>query len=83
MCLHGHAIAASMCMEEEKKKQAMFSCVYLYAMSPSPYKMCVLCIMCAVEQSPPDNKVLCTHEAQEGLHEKEKYKEVTQLLPHS
>ena len=58
-------------MEEEKKKQAMFSCVYQYAMSPSPYKMCVVCIMCAVEQSPPDSKELCTHEAQEGLHEKE------------
>ena len=69
MCLQGHAIAASMCMEEKKKKkQAMFSCVYLYAMSPSPYKMCVVCI---IEQSPPVNKVLCTHEAQEGLHEKE------------
>ena len=43
--------------------------------------MCLLCIMCAVEQSPPDSKVLCTHEAQEGLHEKEKYREVTKLLP--
>ena len=59
----------------------MFSCVYLYAMSPSPYKMGVVCIMCAVEQSPPGSKVLCTHEAQEGLYEKEKQKEVLQLLP--
>ena len=48
MCLQGHAIAASMCMEEEKKKQAMFSSTYLYAMAPSPYKMCVVCIMWAV-----------------------------------
>ena len=48
MCRHEHA----MCMEEEKKKQAMFSSNYLYAMSPSPYRKCFACIMGAVAQSP-------------------------------
>ena len=45
MFLPGHAIAARMCMEEDKKKQAIFSSTYLYGMAPSPTKMFIVCFM--------------------------------------